>query len=483
MLSRTRQLKPAPSLGVFSKGRASAKKKVTATRKSCKYLCCSSRERSAQGDSASKNELFSESAFLNKPNEQAADHAEIDDDSDENSDSSISNRPTPQATRITDCTKKDRGKCTETTALKTPQASTHTIAESEIWDIELQSRLPSSARDVSSEPGANDSAPVVLDLRGAQWSASINEAEEFRGKIQTRSLSVTRRGHSVVRSSPLARSDLNDEHGRPHAADTGAPSIHPSHSASQVGRRPSDLHPVTSQYFTEEPVSVQKIAANSPQTSRSNDGLDLVLDSRIPNEDIQDTTLDVQIQRAASPISSLMSVVQPMVAFQTRYDVVPLRFPSDCSSYDDCLPLEPLREPFDFESSVVETWQGDRSIGGAAYHELPHHGANWTWCPDLADDVEYVSMEGSCDPFWAEYESAAEHDPGEGQWFCMTETGGDLSVDGSICCSEEDVSDFLEGRALLLGVPEEGVGLSGLAQAEMDVASGLRNHWRPLRLS
>ena len=38
MLSHTGQLKPAPSLGVFSKGRASAKKKVTATKKSCKYL-------------------------------------------------------------------------------------------------------------------------------------------------------------------------------------------------------------------------------------------------------------------------------------------------------------------------------------------------------------------------------------------------------------------------------------------------------------
>jgi hypothetical protein len=95
-------------------------------------------------------------------------------------------------------------------------------------------------------------------------------------------------------------------------------------------------------------------------------------------------------------------------------------------------------------------------------------------------------MESYSDPLRPEYESAvelAEYDPG-GQWCCMTETG-DFSVDGSICHSkEEDVSNFLEGRALLLGIPEEpGVGLSGLAQAEMDVASGLRNHWRPLRLS
>jgi len=48
--------------------------------------------------------------------------------------------------------------------------------------------------------------------------------------------------------------------------------------------------------------------------------------------------------------------------------------------------------------------------------------------------------------------------------------------------------DFLEGRALLLGLSEHNqrthpsVGSSGLVQAEMDVASRLRDHWRPQRL-
>ena len=424
---------------------------------------------------------------MNKPSERTADHSEIDDDTDDNSVSSISNHPTPQATRITKRTKKDR----RGTTAKTPQASTRTTAESEVWDIELESKLPSSARDVSSDPGANDSA-VVLDLRGAQWSASVHAAEELRGKTQTRSLSVTRsnsRGHSVVRSSPLDRSDLlvDDGHGLPHAAE--APSLHPSHSASQVGRRPSNLQLVTSQYFTEpEPVSVQAFATNTPQTPRSGGGLE-VLDFRMPDQDVQDAALDVQtIRGVASPINSLISVAQS-IEFQTRYDIVPLGFPSDCSSYDDCyarvdMPLEPLGEALEFESSVVEV-QGDRSIdiSGEAYHH-PHRDANWFWCPsaDLADDVGHVVMEGSYHPLPPEYESAV--DPGAGhvgeQCFCET---GDFSVDGSICHSEEeDVSDFLEGRALLLGVPS-GPGLSGLAQAEMDVASGLRNHWRPLRLS
>ncbi|KAI9574593.1 hypothetical protein HD554DRAFT_69645 [Boletus coccyginus] len=477
-------VKPAPSLGVFSKGKASAKKKVSATRKS-----------------SSRNEIFSESAFLNKPSERAADHSEIDDDSDNSSISSLSNPP-PQATRITKRTKKDRGKCTATTALKTPQVSTHTTAESEVWDIELQSKLPSSVRDVSSEPRANGSAPVVLDLRGAEWSASVEVTEEHgerRKKKGTRSLSATRsrsRGPSLVRSSPLARSDR-------HVADT--PSLHPSHSASQIGYRVantrlSDLHLVTSKYFTvPEPAPVQEFAATSPQTSRPQDGHD-ALDFRIPSQDVRDAALDVPTtQRVGSPINSLTSVAQPVVTFQTRYDVVPLEFTSDCSAYDDgyaCVDVawEPLGESDRgyFESGAVDT-QGGQYVSAPEYQRFP---------PSVAiagDDVECCSMDGFQRPYdqmAVGHEDAealnsiaepGDYDPGQGQWFCTSETGEDFPVcEGSICDSEEEyVPEFLEGRALLLGVPEgpRCVALSGVAQAEMDVASRLRDHWRPLRLS
>ncbi|KAF8558900.1 hypothetical protein OG21DRAFT_1503860 [Imleria badia] len=442
-------LKPAPSLGVFSKGRASAKKKVIGTKKS-----------------SSKNEIFSESTFLNKPSARAADDSKVDDDSDDGSISSVSNHPTPQATRITDRTKKDRGKCTETT---TPQASTRTTADSEVWDIELQSKLPSSAGDVSSEPGANDSVPVVLDLRVAGWSASVEEHEERCNKTN---LSVTRsqsRGPSVVRS-PI--SDLQDELGLAHA-----PSIHPSHSASQVGRRAADIQRsevghVASKYFTEpEPVSTRELGAHPPQIWRSNGGHD-ALDFRIPDHDVE---MDVEtIPRVASPINSLISGAQPMAEFQTwqtRYDVVPLEFPSDCSPDDDFYPhVEPLAGRGHDGYFAVER--------SAEYHHAQ-------WALYSADDVGTDCMEcfDGPDPLAPEYEydlepsavELAEYDP----------EGGDFAAyedDGSICWDEESVEEFLEGRALLQEWPRC-VGLSGLAQAEMDVASRLRDHWRPLRLS
>ncbi|KAG6378805.1 hypothetical protein JVT61DRAFT_13082 [Boletus reticuloceps] len=436
-------LKPVPSLGVFSKGRASAKKQVTATRK------------------PSSREVFSESAFLNKPSEQAADHSKVDDDPDDSSVSSIPNDRKARATRITRPTRMDRGNRTETTALKVPQASTRATVESEVWDIELQSKLPSSARGVSSEPEASESVPVVLDLRGADWTVSLDIADKQWecSKTRTRSLS---RARSFDRSPPLAIISDLDVLGHPHAAD--APSIHPSHSASQVGRRvsdtqPSDARQVTSKYFIEpEAVLEQEFAANCAQSMRSNEGLDVLDSQTIPS--------------VASPIN----IAQPMVEFQTRYDMAPLEFPSDCSPpYDDCyaqVPLEPLGGYF--ECSTVGT-QGDQEH---------RHACQRSRCA-ASDDVIF---DGAMDPLAPEHEGDLE-EPWGGtlQDFAIYEEEG---VDESMCWDGqsvgEDVAEFLEGRALLLGVPEwpgRRVGLSGLAQAEMDVANRLRDHWRPQRLS
>ncbi|KAG8218723.1 hypothetical protein J3R82DRAFT_4392 [Butyriboletus roseoflavus] len=474
-------LKPALSLGVFSKGKASAKKKVI-----------------TPGKSASRNELFSESAFLNKPSERVADHSRVDDDSDDSSVSSVSNHLMPRVIRTANRTKEDRAKCTETRAVKTPKAAAHAVTESEVWDIEVQSKLPSSARDVSSDPEAQESAPVVLDLRGAEWAVSINmteEREERRVKAGTPSLSVIRsrsRGRSVVCGSPPAISDIL---GLP------APSIHPSHSASQVGRRtadvePSDLRLATSKYFAEpKPVTVQEFTALAPQTQRSNDVSD-VFDSQIPGQGVEDVMTD------------------PPVEFQTRYE-------SDGSPWDDCcarvdVPWEPLGGRY-FESSVLEV-PGGQSIDSAAEYCHSHQSTTWDWCrpwhhsADLTtDDIVDVPMEAlhapsdllaAVEPCF--FETQAGYDPGEGyfsgQWFCMAETGQNFPAYedmSSICDSEEsldygepgeDVPGFLEGRALLLGVPEDYTErpwcarLSGLDQAEMDVASRLRDHWRPLRL-
>ncbi|KAF8450434.1 hypothetical protein L210DRAFT_3499889 [Boletus edulis BED1] len=441
----------SPSLGVFSKGRASAKKQVTATRKSS--------ENAALKDSASR-EVFSESAFLNKPSEQAADHSKVDDDPDDSSVSSVPNDRKAQATRITKPTRMERGNRTETTALKVPQASTRATVESEVWDIELQSKLPSSARGVSSEPEASESVPVVLDLRGADWTVSLDMADKQWECSKTR---VSAR--SFDRSPPLAIISDLDVLGHPHAAD--APSIHPSHSASQVGRRvtdtqPSDARQVTSKYFI-EPEAVLEFAANCAQSVRSNEGLE----TRTPDP-------SHPIPSVASPINTLSSV--NMVEFQTRYDMAPLEFPSDCSPYDDWLPLEPLGGYF--ECSAVGT-QCDQE------HRHACQDTGWDLYRSRCAASDDVIFDGLMDPLAPEHEDDLDAWGGTLQDFAMYEDEG---VDGSICWdgqSGEDVAEFLEGRALLLGVPgwPGRVGLSGLAQAEMDVANRLRDHWRPQRLS
>ncbi|KAG9317544.1 hypothetical protein JVU11DRAFT_1750 [Chiua virens] len=452
------QVKPAPSLGVFNKGKASVKKKVAATKRA-----------------SSRNELFSESAFLNKSNSnrRAADSSKLDDNSD---DGSVSSNPQEH----------DKKNRIGTAGTKAPQASTRIAAESEVWDIELQSKLPSFVRDVSSELRAQSSVPVIMDLHRAVWSTTLDAAEkhaECLGKTRTPSVVVTRcrsEEHSVIRSSPLVISNLRDQLGLALAAD--ASSIHPSHSASQ------------------------ELPATPPQASKSTAGIE-ALDSRIPEQDdVRDAALDVEaIRRVASPINSLISAPQIMIPYKTRYDMVPLEFPSDSSPY----------EGFCAEVNVHRDFLGrpDRGYVEPCSNVEPCH--SWDWCQPWSpvglaiDDVDIEAIYD--DPLASEcadhlngpealvdacyFETQAELDPEDEQdGWCAAETRHDLpiyedeTVDEVSSDGEEDVPGFLEGRALLLGIPDEHegrvrcVGVSGLAQAEMDVASRLRNHWRPLRL-
>lgn len=487
MCSCARQLKPAPSLGVFSKGKASAKKKVVATKKSGRYPIVVVKN-GALKDSASRNGVFSEYAFLNKPSERAADPLKTSDDSD---DSSTSSHPVAQKTRVTKPTRKDGGKCTEAPALKTSQVSNRTAAESEVWDIEVQSKLPSSACDVSSEPEAKESAPIVLDLRGAEWSASIQDGKR-RNKTQTASLSVIQ-SRSILRSG----SELGVELGHSHAADVS--SLHPSHSASQVGRRAADtqgtdLWLVTSKYFVEpRPVSDKEVATNPPQTSRSDDDIDL------PNpqdQDIQDVALGVQTRdRVASPISSLKSVPLRVAAFQTRYDTDLHELRSDSSPYDDFLgcvnaPWEPLGGlDHGYPESPIVVTRDDRFVGVPEYG-YACQGDLWDWHASAGPATDDMEFEGNYDPLMFEDDLGDAEPVMEPHFFepqaeYGAETRQESGVNGSICYSEEsmgEAADFLEGRALLLGVHERRrEGMSGLVEAEMDVANRLRDHWRPLR--
>ena len=416
---------------------------------------------------ASRKALFSESAFLNKPSERSNDLSEIDDGSD---DGSTSDHLVPQETRIPNGTKKDRAKCTKRPAFKKPL--TCPTAESEVWDIEVQSKLPSSVCGVSSDFETKGTAPVVLDLRGAQWSASVDATEEYEEcPDKTLTLSIVQSGPRIesvmVCSSPPAGSDLGEGILATHAADVS--SLHPSHSASQVGRhaaetQASDRRLVTSRYFVEpKPVFEQKFIPNSEPIMGPNDSLDML---GVEGQHVGDAELDIQmIHRPASPMSSPTSALLHVAGFQ-QYDMLPQA--NDCPC-EECwrsanVPSELVGgSDLDYFESAIAESRGDRFTIG----DVDQEGGAQDWHP------WHGEYEGGHDLLVPDYEYDVESEMSGEPW--------ESCVDESICWEEDEGGDFLEGRALLRGV--EGAGcLSGLDEVERDVASRLRYHWRPLRL-
>ncbi|KIK98748.1 hypothetical protein PAXRUDRAFT_823528 [Paxillus rubicundulus Ve08.2h10] len=536
-------LKSAPSLGVFGKGKASVKTKVSVTKKS-----------------APRNKGFSEYTFLNKAKQRAAESSK-----DDSSVSSSPSAPPPKKIRITNydtsSRKKNANKAVGTPAFNGPEPLSYERAKSEVWDIELQSQCPSptSLHEVprgSDAPGSS----VVLDLRGSEWFTARDVAEGNANEMKTLESPPFVQGQlrrpSTEQGSVLHGSELrSDARALPYDAD--ASSLHPSHSASQVGRHLSKTQPpapqlVASEFFTQsEPISADK-------------PID-VLES-LPMDVPYDQTMDQcagfasinahTSPRIASLANSLLSALQPISESRTPHDLPTPEIldgfsdvPSDNSCYRSPQVQEELHgRPNDhdyawpphmgtpsspmFEGNIQEFrhpfQRQDCYRPSFPYlSPFPASDISRNLSPEYPKSTYDVEQTGYCDgdheeqvlrdglefvddpPYsaafgvqhWDELDGPFLSHPGhsttgdEYQYEYRTvdtENGLDLTIYDSESADGMEPSylppDFLEGRALLLGLAEHNqrthpsVGSSGLVQAEMDVASRLRDHWRPQRL-
>jgi hypothetical protein len=111
------------------------------------------------------------------------------------------------------------------------------------------------------------------------------------------------------------------------------------------------------------------------------------------------------------------------------------------------------------------------------------------YCNDIGiDDVEYGEASGSLNEGCHQHESDDYHDDDKVE----VESMSVLSDDQSSISEDVDLAtEFLRDRALHLGYAEgsrlqrvnSGIASGGqLSAAEIDVALGLKNHWRPLKL-
>ncbi|KAF9247227.1 hypothetical protein BU15DRAFT_70061 [Melanogaster broomeanus] len=554
-------LKPTPSLGVFGRGKASVKTKTSTAKKSAMY------------------KLFSESTFLNQANKRAA--ANPEDQSDDGSTSSTSRRSLPKKIRITNydasSRKQGAGKIAGTPTVKSPEPVINEHAMSEVWDIELQSKCPSSQHEVPSGSEARGSASVVLDIQNAEWFAPRDVAEGATDHTRIPGLRPVVQGQvkgsATAQVSVLAGSELCAS-ARALPLDTDASSLHPSHSASQVGRHLAEIQPsgprlLASKSLTQPvPVSADRPTTLAyPQNPRASDSIYVsgCPPVDVPYRQIMDqramfTSMDAHTSHGiTSPASSPLSPRKPILEFQTPYDPAPsdiLSGLSDGLVYDGS--YRPAQAPqlsgranghayawpphggspflASFEGDVQEfchTYQEeDRNCYRPSYpsHPSPRPESGFSgYLPaerpegtSEHDDYEEQALRDEVEPedgprcpatfelqHWDELDDSLLYDQGlsttenERNLYPYEDQTVDADIhvlpverDSSIYDDEsaDDVEpqlpapDFLEGRALLLGLSEHDQQIqprlrsSGLLQAEMDVVSRLRDHWRPQRL-
>ncbi|KAF8842282.1 hypothetical protein BDN67DRAFT_400268 [Paxillus ammoniavirescens] len=556
-------LRSAPSLGVFGKGKASVKTKVSVAKKS-----------------VPRNKGFSEYTFLNKAEQRAAESSE-----DESADGSVSSTPSApplKRIRITNydasSRKKNANKAVRTPPSKGPEPLSYEHAKSDVWDIELQSPRPSPSplHKYPRESDVQGSASVVLDLRGSEWFASRDVAEGNANEMKTLELPPfvqdQLRKPSTEQDSVLDRSE-GDARALPRDAD--ASSLHPSHSASQVGH-PAKIQPpafrlVASEFFPQyKPVSAHEPTTEPSQHFEAGGSID-VLESPptdVPHGQIMDqragfTSMNAHISpEIASPENSLPSVLRPISEFRTPHDLATPEIlngfsdvPSYNSSYRSPQVQEDLREipnghhyvwpphvgtpssPL-FEGNVQEFGHPSQREQRDCYRpSRPSYPPPFP-ASDLSRNLSSEHPKGTCDTeqigycdddyeeqalldglesvddsrysvafevqHWDELDEHFLSQPGHSttrdeqnlyQYEYRTIDAEDGHPDRIYDSESTDgmepsylPPDFLEGRALLLGLSEHSqrthpnVGSSGLVQAEMDVASRLRDHWRPQRL-
>ncbi|KAG1753959.1 uncharacterized protein EDB91DRAFT_1333269 [Suillus paluster] len=480
-------LKPLASLGVFNKGKSSTKTKVHNAKQPVQ-------------------KLFSESAFLEKTTKQ---HESLVDEAIMPDSSSQPPSPSPRKIKITNYRKDKNSTRSTSRHSAVPDLPRGSPAVSETWDIELQSQCPSSD-GFRPRSDIHTAGSLVLDPRMASWH---DQEMLSKGQAKCSSLIITpvkEMSHDSPTSAIATIYDLD-----------GDLSIHPSHSASQVGlkrldRLNSPVEPLTSKYFAvhanhdtervsptfDQPHSVDcnlrnvyPLSVTHPHdssTMRRAAPLNAIVDSSplhvhgIPEQHSLPLADDIiPTYQGYSAAQSSWSNEDVISAWYATHECTTVLSEGDSNYYSlqdhDLVILEPphlVDEPSyylpvqDYSSDGLHDISVDDMVVLDEAFEAPEQLIEYT----EVDDYEYSDVVlGQSSLCYGSFSSPSRSHATAGAY------------DNTFC----SLRPFLQGRAMLLGIPpyvppaqdfeQTKIG-SGLLSAEVDVAKHLKDHWRPHRL-
>ncbi|KAG2348816.1 hypothetical protein BDR05DRAFT_956155 [Suillus weaverae] len=499
-------LKPLASLGVFNKGKSSAKTRTYKAKKPAQ-------------------KLFSEIAFLDKTTKQ--DESLVDESTVP--DSSSRSPSVVKKIKITNHHKDKKSTRSTSHHSATPDLPRGSTAISEPWDIELQSKCPSSDgfRPQSGKPIAGT---LVLDPRMASWhdqglpsedqvihSSLITPVKEtFHDCIPDEILS------SVPASVIATIYDLD-----------GESSIHPSHSASQVGlKRLNHLNPsvelLTSKYFVvHDGHNTERISPTFDQRHPITNSSGVISDCN-PRDAYPFSVShphDTNTTRRAAPLNDMVDSSPLRIHGIPEEHFLPLA--------DDLMPTYRGHFVTQYSRSnedVISAWYAPDACttsfyeGDSDYHSLRNQDLAFLEPPQLVNEPSFyppvqaclsdglhdisahdvVVHDESCEGPRKPIEYSQEVDDYEHSDLTLERSSlhhGSFSSPTRSHVTAEEYSNnscslrpFLQGRAMLLGIPpyvppshdphdpEHTKFGSGLLPAEVDVAKRLKDHWRPHRL-
>lgn len=504
-------LKPLASLGVFNKGKSSAKTKVYKAKEPAQ-------------------KLFSEITFLDKTTKQ---HGSL---VDESIISESSSRPPSAVKKLKITNRHEDKKSTRSTSTShhsvtsdLPRGST---AISEPWDIELQSKSQSSG-GFRPQPGNPIAGTLVRDSRKADWHDQELSSE---GQVIHSSLIITpvkEVSHAcmpdeILSSVPASAIATIYDLG-------GESSIHPSHSASQVGlKRLDHLNPsvelLTSKYFAvHDGHDTERVSPTFDQQHPMANSSGVISDCN-PRDAYPLTVSnmhDTNTTRRAAPLNAMVDSSPLHIHGIPEEHFLPLA--------DNSMPTYrgyPIAQRSRSSEDAISAWYApDECItsffeGDSDFHNLREQDLVFLEHPHLVNEpsfhppVQVYSSDGLHDV------SANDRDvldePCEGPRKLIEYTQevddyeySDLALERSSLhhgsfssptrsyATAEAYDDnscslrpFLQGRAMLLGIPpyvppwhdphhddsKHTKSGSGLLSAEVDVAKRLKDHWRPHRL-
>lgn len=509
---------------MFNKGKSSTKTKIYKTKEpgnTRTYVLCSSIT-----DHSSAHKLFSEIAFLNKTVTTKRYESPVDESVV--SDSSSGPPSAVKKIKITNH-RKDR-KSTQSTSnhSASPDIPRGSTAISEPWDIELQSKCPSSD-GFCPQPGKSIARTLVLDPRMANWHDQELPSE---GQVIHSSLIITpvkETSHDCI-SDEILSSVSASVIATIYDLDGGS-SIHPSHSASQVGlKRLDHLNPsvelLASKYFTMHdtehvsptfdqrhpitnscgvisgcnPRDAHPLSVSHPHdtsTARRAAPLNAMVDSSplrihgIPEEHFLPLVDDLMPTYRGHSITQYSRSNEDVISAWYAPDACTTSFFEGDSGHDDDIRdqdlvyLEPpylVDEPSFY--SLVQAYSSD-GLHDISADEMvvldepcqgPRKLIEYT---QEVDDYEHSDL--------ALELSSLHHD----SFSSPTRSHATAEAYDDDSCS---LRPFLQGRAMLLGIPphvppwhdphvhEHTKFGSGLLSAEVDVAKRLKDHWRPHKL-